>query len=100
MKPLVFSLGGAASLTERHHACLFQITALGGRAGPVGQIPDGQCRTGGKWAHSSFSLDKVGGIMTDSQGRGCYITSEANQLQCDWGKVGTFSLRLTIPSNC
>ena len=85
---LLFSVGATASLTRRHNICSLQLTAFGGCAGPVGQIPDGQCRVGGGLPQSLFQLDKSRGILTDSIGRGCYITPEANQLQCDAGRPG------------
>jgi len=85
---LLFSAGATASLTRKHNICLLQLNAFGGCAGPVGQIPDGQCRVGGGLPQSLFQLDKSRGILTDGVGRGCYITPEASQLQCDDGRPG------------
>lgn len=87
----MFGLGAAASLIKRHHSCSFQVSVFGGCAGHIGQIPDGQCRVGGSFQHSTFNLDKHSGVLTDAHGRGCYLTSEANQLQCDEGKSGMSS---------
>lgn len=81
--------------------CCFSLSAHGiAGAGPVSQLSDGQNRVGqlpdgqnrvdtgvDKLAPGQYCLKN--GVITDSQQRGCIITPETSQFQCDAGVPGT-----------
>ncbi|RAK86490.1 hypothetical protein BO79DRAFT_210308 [Aspergillus costaricaensis CBS 115574] len=76
---------GANALVGRSDSCCFHLTASGDASGTIGQLGDGQNRIGGGLPATQFCIDSNGGI-TDSSGRGCVVTSETTQFQCDLGK--------------
>lgn len=84
LAPLAFTLGASAAALKRSQCC-FDITASGGASGTVGQLSDGQNRIGGGYPPTSFCLNNGG--ITDSNGRGCIVTSASGQFQCDEGKA-------------
>jgi hypothetical protein len=88
--PLALSLGASAnSLQKRWHDCKFELNAQGGANGCIGQIDNGQCRTGSKYPPATFTLDKHTGILRDSKGRESIITGGSHQkIQCDDAKHG------------
>ncbi|KAK8159577.1 ubiquitin 3 binding protein But2 C-terminal domain-containing protein [Phyllosticta citrichinensis] len=86
LAPLAFTLGASAAALKRSQCC-FDITASGGASGTVGQLSDGQNRIGGGYSPTSFCLNNGG--ITDSNGRGCIVTSASGQFQCDEGKAPT-----------
>nr|XP_001401749.2 GPI anchored cell wall protein [Aspergillus niger CBS 513.88] len=76
---------GANALVGRSDSCCFHLTASGDASGTIGQLGDGQNRIGGGLPATQFCIDSNGGI-TDSSGRGCVVTSDTTQFQCDLGK--------------
>ncbi|KAJ5618295.1 hypothetical protein N7528_006938 [Penicillium herquei] len=85
---------GANALVGRSNSCCFEITASGGASGTLGQLTDGQVRVGDTTLSAAeFCLS--GSIITDSEGRGCVITTETTQFQCDQGSSGTSGFSLT-----
>ncbi|CZR56103.1 related to GPI anchored cell wall protein [Phialocephala subalpina] len=64
--------------------CTFTLTASGGQSGTIGQLDDGQNRIGGGLPAANFCFDS--GTITDSAGRGCLLTDEVEQFQCDLNK--------------
>ncbi|CAD6439887.1 069a6c25-a65f-45c7-97aa-be8576ca7ea9 [Sclerotinia trifoliorum] len=83
---LAFAVGAlAASL--RRDTCSFTLTASGGASGIVGQLDDGQLRILGGHPTATFTISNS--ATTDSKGRPCYLTSEANQYQCDTSMTAT-----------
>ncbi|KAJ5732308.1 hypothetical protein N7493_003789 [Penicillium malachiteum] len=85
---------GANALVSRSNSCCFEITASGGASGTLGQLSDGQVRVGDTTLSAAeFCLS--GSIITDSEGRGCVITTETTQFQCDQGASGTSGFSLT-----
>ncbi|KAJ5703159.1 hypothetical protein N7488_010707 [Penicillium malachiteum] len=84
----------ANALVGRSNSCCFEITASGGASGTLGQLSDGQVRVGDTTLSAAeFCLS--GSIITDSEGRGCVITTETTQFQCDQGSSGTSGFSLT-----
>lgn len=85
-----FSLGAAAASVEKRlsyaQGCCFSISASGGVSGTVGQLTDGQNRIGGSYSPATFCNNN--GQLADYNGRGCYLTDETKQWQCDAGKPG------------
>ncbi|KAJ5937513.1 hypothetical protein N7454_003855 [Penicillium verhagenii] len=81
-------VAGANALVGRSDSCCFQITASGGESGSLGQLTDGQVRLGDTTLSAAeFCISNS--IITDSEGRGCVITTETTQFQCDQGATGT-----------
>lgn len=78
------AVGSAAIL--RRDQCCFQITASGGVSGVMGQLDDGQNRLNGTYSPATYCYSNGG--ITDSNGRGCIITTtndSTKQFQCDEG---------------
>ncbi|KAF7957810.1 hypothetical protein EAE96_003380 [Botrytis aclada] len=88
---LAFAVGASAASIKRD-SCTYTLTSSGGQSGIVGQLDDGQLRILGNHPTASFTINN--GQTTDSKGRPCYLTSEANQYQCDTGMspTGGFSI--------
>jgi hypothetical protein len=64
---------GANALVGRSDSCCFHLTASGDESGSLGQLSDGQVRVGDKsLLAAKFCL--YGGVITDSEGRGCVVT--------------------------
>ncbi|KAF7874825.1 hypothetical protein EAF04_001999 [Stromatinia cepivora] len=78
---------GASAASIRLDTCSFTLAASGGESGIVGQLEDGQLRILGGHPTATFTISN--GTTTDSKGRPCYLTSEANQYQCDTGMTAT-----------
>ncbi|KAJ6006925.1 hypothetical protein N7451_004869 [Penicillium sp. IBT 35674x] len=86
-------VAGANALVGRSDSCCFQLTASGGETGTLGQLTDGQVRLGDTTLSAAeFCISNS--IITDSEGRGCVITSETTQFQCDEGATGTSGFSL------
>ncbi|KAJ5765888.1 hypothetical protein N7520_005447 [Penicillium odoratum] len=86
-------LAGANALVGRRDTCCFELTASGSASGTLGQLTDGQVRLGDTTlSPSTFCISNS--IITDSEGRGCVITSETTQFQCDQGATGTSGFTL------
>lgn len=84
----------ADAFVSRSDSCCFQLTASGGASGSLGQLNDGQVRVGdSNLSNAEFCLSNA--IITDSEGRGCVITAETTQFQCDEGSTGTSGFYLT-----
>ncbi|KKY17393.1 putative gpi anchored cell wall [Phaeomoniella chlamydospora] len=79
---------GANALVARDGTCCFGLTASGTKAnGTVDQLGDGQNRVAGSGLEAgTFCIDSNGAI-TDGEGRGCLITPETSQFQCDLNKA-------------
>ncbi|KAJ5123618.1 hypothetical protein N7448_009715 [Penicillium atrosanguineum] len=106
-------VAGTNALVGRSDSCCFQITASGGASGTLGQLSDGQVRVGDTTlSAATFCLEDA--IITDSNGRGCVVTSEyhrsykymwhpsltgniaeTTQFQCDEGATGTSGFTLS-----
>ncbi|KAJ5175126.1 uncharacterized protein N7482_001003 [Penicillium canariense] len=84
-----FAASANALVGRNAGACCFHITASGGMSGNLGQLSDGQNRIGDNSLSASQYCINSTGVITDSVGRGCIITSETTQFQCDEGKAGT-----------
>jgi hypothetical protein len=66
---------GANALVGRSDSCCFHLTASGDESGSLGQLSDGQVRVGdNSLSAAKFCLS--GGVITDSEGRGCVVTSK------------------------
>ncbi|KAJ5295056.1 hypothetical protein N7508_009877 [Penicillium antarcticum] len=84
---------GTNALVGRSDSCCFHLTATGGISGSLGQLSDGQVRVGDTTLSAAqFCLSDS--IITDSEGRGCVVTSETTQFQCDEGSTGTSGFSL------
>ncbi|TGO37740.1 hypothetical protein BHYA_0090g00300 [Botrytis hyacinthi] len=83
---LALAVGTSAASIKRDN-CSYTLTSSGGQSGIVGQLEDGQLRILGNHPTASFTINN--GETTDSKGRPCYLTSEANQYQCDTGMSAT-----------
>ena len=75
-------LAGLLALAVSAHVpkesnCCFHLTSSGGVSGPVGQLPDGQNRVGGRYPLGNYCIDQAGRI-TDGNGRGCFLTRQAS----------------------
>ncbi|PSS28310.1 hypothetical protein M430DRAFT_63452 [Amorphotheca resinae ATCC 22711] len=81
------ALAAGASAASIPRSCSFGITATGGEPGTMGQLSDGQNRIGGGLPPASYSISN--GAITDSNGRGCILTPEVEQFQCDSGAAPT-----------
>ncbi|KAJ5670068.1 uncharacterized protein N7477_005431 [Penicillium maclennaniae] len=85
---------GTNALVGRSDSCCFKITASGGASGSLGQLGDGQVRVGDTTlSAATFCLEDT--VITDSAGRGCVVTSETTQFQCDEGATGTSGFSLS-----
>ena len=70
---------GANALVGRSDSCCFHLTASGGESGSLGQLSDGQVRVGDNHLSAAkFCLS--GGVITDSEGRGCVVTCKMPSL--------------------
>lgn len=79
----------ANAFVGRRDNCCFHLTSSGGLSGDLGQLDDGQVRIGdNSLTASSFCMD-ANGAITDGAGRGCIVTAETTQFQCDEGATGT-----------
>ncbi|TLD36357.1 Vacuolar protein-sorting protein bro1 [Venturia nashicola] len=85
---LAFGLGASAAVLKRNE-CSFEMKVHGGVDGSIGSFSDGQCRVGGHYPTTKFTLDQSTGTLRDDHGRGCIITAAPYQIQCDEGKAGT-----------
>ncbi|KAJ5660594.1 hypothetical protein N7507_007045 [Penicillium longicatenatum] len=89
-------VAGANALVGRSDSCCFQLTASGSATGTLGQLSDGQVRLGDTTLSAAeFCISNS--IITDSEGRGCVVTSylaETTQFQCDEGATGTSGFSL------
>lgn len=89
MKSTFFSVllaGTAQALVTRQESCCFELTAQISTThtnASLGQLSDGQIRTGGGLPPSTFCLTSTS--IGDSAGRNCIITSPETQFQCDQG---------------
>ncbi|KAF2835267.1 hypothetical protein M501DRAFT_1020042 [Patellaria atrata CBS 101060] len=88
--PFAFALGASAAAIKRggygEKHC-FNVYAVDGAWSALGQLDDGQVRIGGGHGVSTFCVED--GVVTDSHGRGCIVTPETSQIQCDAGAKGT-----------
>ncbi|TGO22769.1 hypothetical protein BPAE_0155g00070 [Botrytis paeoniae] len=78
---------GASAASIKRDTCSYTLTSSGGQSSIVGQLDDGQLRILGNHPTATFTINN--GETTDSKGRPCYLTSEANQYQCDTGMGAT-----------
>ncbi|KAJ5716946.1 hypothetical protein N7488_002592 [Penicillium malachiteum] len=86
---------GTNALVGRSDSCCFDLTASGGASGVLGQLTDGQVRVGDdSLSAAQFCINSAGGI-TDSEGRGCILTTETTQFQCDTGANATTGFSIT-----
>lgn len=85
--PLVLAAGASAVAFPRSDKCCFSLTASGGISGSLGQLSDGQNRVGGSLPAGQYCLSN--GAIYDNAGRGCLLTPETSQFQCDQGKPST-----------
>ncbi|KAJ6028106.1 hypothetical protein N7540_003682 [Penicillium herquei] len=86
---------GTNALVGRSDSCCFDLTASGGASGVLGQLTDGQVRVGdNNLSAAQFCINSAGGI-TDSEGRGCILTPETTQFQCDTGANATTGFSIT-----
>ncbi|KAJ6095582.1 hypothetical protein N7486_006328 [Penicillium sp. IBT 16267x] len=76
-------------------SCCFHLTASGGVSGSLGQLSDGQVRVGDDSLSAADFCINSSGAITDSEGRGCIITSETTQFQCDTGANATTGFSIT-----
>ncbi|KAI9798740.1 MAG: hypothetical protein M1833_004570 [Piccolia ochrophora] len=80
---LAFALGVSASVLKRQDAAnCFEIEVSGSTPARVGQLDDGQLRVG-NFPAKTFRAD--GNKITDDQNRGCVLTGDPGQFQCDQG---------------
>ncbi|GES62407.1 GPI anchored cell wall protein [Aspergillus terreus] len=79
---------GANALVSRGGNCCFHLKATGGASGTIGQLDDGQNRVYGGLSEAQFCIDSNGAI-TDENGRGCIVTDDTTQFQCDAGATAT-----------
>lgn len=86
--PFVFALSGAAWSpdSQPQEECCFELWAYGPAQGTLGQLTDGQVRIGGGYSPGKFCLR--GNAFYDREGRGCILTKEMGQWQCDAGVTG------------
>lgn len=67
---------GTNALVGRSDSCCFDLTASGDASGTLGQLSDGQVRLGdSSLSAAKFCINSAGAI-TDSDGRGCVVTSK------------------------
>lgn len=70
----------AKALVTREPSCCFGIS---GHNETVGQLSDGQNRIGGGLPPSTYCI--TSNIISDGNGRGCILTPQTTQFQCDQG---------------
>ncbi|KAJ5650818.1 uncharacterized protein N7484_004541 [Penicillium longicatenatum] len=80
---------GTNALVGRSDSCCFHLTASGSLSGSLGQLSDGQVRLGDDSLSAADFCINSSGAITDSEGRGCIVTSETTQFQCDTGANAT-----------
>ncbi|KAF7941109.1 hypothetical protein BELL_0118g00110 [Botrytis elliptica] len=78
---------GVSAASIKRDTCSYTLTSSGGQSSIVGQLDDGQLRVLGNHPTATFTINN--GETTDSKGRPCYLTSEADQYQCDTGMSAT-----------
>ncbi|KAJ5928586.1 hypothetical protein N7466_007542 [Penicillium verhagenii] len=86
---------GTNALVGRSDSCCFHLTASGGVSGSLGQLTDGQVRVGDDSLSAADFCINSSGAITDSAGRGCIVTSETTQFQCDTGATATTGFSIT-----
>ncbi|KAJ5914783.1 hypothetical protein N7504_003666 [Penicillium tannophilum] len=86
---------GTNALVGRSDSCCFHLTASGGVSGSLGQLSDGQVRVGDDSLSAADFCINSSGAITDSEGRGCIVTSETTQFQCDTGANATTGFSIT-----
>ncbi|KAJ5544276.1 hypothetical protein N7513_007087 [Penicillium frequentans] len=86
---------GTNALVGRSDSCCFHLTASGGVSGSLGQLSDGQVRVGDDSLSAADFCINSSGAITDSEGRGCIITTETTQFQCDTGADATTGFSIT-----
>ncbi|KAF2770808.1 hypothetical protein EJ03DRAFT_269826 [Teratosphaeria nubilosa] len=92
----VFALSGASAAIlprQQPQYCCFQITASGGLSGAFTQLGDGQNRLNDTGTPAQFCISN--GRIKDSSGRGCIITPEASQFQCDLNRPASPGFSIT-----
>ena len=77
------AVGASAALLPRNDGCCFQLSASGGQSGTLGQLDDGQNRLGGGLGQATYCINN--GAITDKSGRGCVLTPDTKQFQCNMG---------------
>ncbi|KAJ5171709.1 hypothetical protein N7492_004302 [Penicillium capsulatum] len=80
---------GTNALVGRGDGCCFHITASGDASGQLGQLGDGQIRLGDNSLSPSQFCINSNGAITDNKGRGCIVTADTTQIQCDEGATAT-----------
>ncbi|KAF7868734.1 uncharacterized protein EAF02_009470 [Botrytis sinoallii] len=78
---------GVSAASIKRDTCSYTLTSSGGQSSIVGQLDDGQLRVLGNHPTATFTINNS--ETTDSKGRPCYLTSEADQYQCDTGMSAT-----------
>ncbi|KAJ5891565.1 GPI anchored cell wall protein [Penicillium subrubescens] len=86
---LATSTNALALFPRAEVPCCFNLNVSGEVIGPLGQLTDGQSRVGDNSLSQSLFCINSTGVITDSTGKGCIITPETTQFQCDEGKSGT-----------
>ncbi|KAJ5759132.1 hypothetical protein N7520_006288 [Penicillium odoratum] len=86
---------GTNALVGRSDSCCFHLTASGGVSGTLGQLSDGQVRVGDDSLSAATFCINSSGAITDSAGRGCILTTETTQFQCDTGATATSGFSIT-----
>ncbi|TVY15308.1 hypothetical protein LARI1_G006629 [Lachnellula arida] len=89
LSTLAVALGASLAASQ----CTFSITSSGGQSGILGQLSDGQNRIGGSSPQGTYTISN--GAITDSLGRGCIVTPEVNQIQCDAGATATSGFEIS-----
>ena len=69
--------------------CTFKLTSSGGATGEVSQLVDGQNRVGASGLSVATYIIGANGGIFDQNGRGCTLTPQTTQLQCDAGGSST-----------
>ncbi|EKD17933.1 uncharacterized protein L3040_004473 [Drepanopeziza brunnea f. sp. 'multigermtubi'] len=76
-------VAGTNAIVTRWAPCCFHLSASGAITGTVGQLDDGQNRVNGGLSSAEFCI--ADGAIKDTNGRGCIITPQVTQYQCDDG---------------
>jgi hypothetical protein len=87
-----FGLGANALVARNSAQQCIQLKSSGGASGVLGQLSDGQNRVGGGHPTGCYCMSNGG--FTDSNGRGCILTSPTTQFQCDAGASPTSGFSL------
>lgn len=75
---LAASVNGLALFGRAETACCFHLSVTGDVTGPLGQLTDGQSRVGDNSLSQSLFCINSTGVIVESTGKGCIITSESN----------------------